>query len=122
MPVSLTIIGGPRLRHQDVTAETSLTIAGRAGEVNRGPCNSFEGAFFKYHQRPLLKAYAFNSEMLERLPQKPISAAPDGHAVASTAHDIAAKDWIVAIDTAGKRLKAQHDNPRVWSGDMILVE
>jgi hypothetical protein len=157
------------------TAETVLTITGRIAETNRAPYIAFEDAFFKHHERPFEKAYAFSYEMLKRLPQKSITAAfdawpkavsasgpaladvlkaakapagakltvvaLDGYAAEFMAQDIAAHDWIVAIDadgkplgvggrgpgwmmydTDGKTLKAEEEGLWVWSVFMISVE
>ncbi len=51
-----------------------LTIAGAIGEANRGPVDAFEDGFFKYQERKFDKAFAFDREMLEALPQREITA------------------------------------------------
>ena len=66
-------------------AETVLTVAGRIGEVNRGPYNAFRDAFFKHHERTFENAFSFTREALKRLPQRSITARFDNWPSAVTA-------------------------------------
>ena len=86
------------------TAETVLTITGRIAETNRGPYSSFEDAFFKHHERPFEKAYAFSYEMLKRLPQKSITAAFDAWPKAVSASGPALAD-VLKVAKAPARAK-----------------
>ncbi len=87
-------------------AETVLTVAGRIGEVNRGPHDAFRDAFFKHHERIFEKAFSFSREALKRLPQKSITARFDSWPTAVSATGPSLADVLEVVKApAGAKLK-----------------
>ena len=55
-----------------------LTIAGEAGQSNRGPLDPHEDGFLKFQERSFEKAFAIDREMLEALPQHEVTVDAEG--------------------------------------------
>lgn len=69
---------------------TVFTVIGAVGETNRPTFDEFDDAFLKFHDRTFDRAFAFDRDMLEGLPQ-----------VVVEAH---AHDWPRAVSASGPRL------------------
>ena len=113
-------------------AETILTVAGRIGEVNRGPYNAFRDAFIRHNERPFERAFAFTREALKRLPQKSITARFENWptAVTATGPSLAdalevvgapagAKLTVIALDGYAAEFEAKHIAAHDW---IIAIE
>ena len=113
-------------------AETVLTVAGRIGEVNRGPYKAFRDSFFKHHERTFENAFSFTRETLKRLPQKSITATFENWptAVTATGPSLAdalevvgapagAKLTVIALDGYAAEFEAKHIAAHDW---IIAIE